>query len=128
MKKVKLPDTVRIINTAVDGYGDAVVLDEAIVKGAFFQGTSQSHRNQTDMLETYDAHCYVDETDPWILEQAFRLEGMYLVLNLYGGSARESWYQIKDVQLGVTKLLDNVVNCVECFLSKCEPIELGESD
>lgn len=125
MKKVKLPDTVRIINTVVDGYGDAVALDEAIIKGAFFQGTSQNHRNQTDMLETYDAHCYVDETDPWILEQAFRLEGMYLVLNLYGGANRESWYQIKDVQLGVTKIVDNVVNCVECFLTKCEPVDLG---
>lgn len=126
MKKVKLPDTVRIINTAVDGYGDTVVLDEAIVKGAFFQGTSQDHRNQTDMLEAYDAHCYVDETDPWILEQAFRLEGMYLVLNLYGGTDRESWYQVADVQLGVTKLLDNVVNNVELMLRKVEPISLGE--
>lgn len=126
MKKVKLPDTVRIINTAVDGYGDTVVLDEAIVKGAFFQGTSQDRRNQTDMLETYDAHCYVDETDPWILEQAFRLEGMYLVLNLYGGTDRESWYQVADVQLGVTKLLDNVVNNVELMLRKVEPISLGE--
>lgn len=124
MKKINLPDTVKIINAGVNGFGDATILDEAVVKGAFFQGTSTSMSNNTDMLETYDAHCYVDETDPFVLENGYRLEGMYLVVSLYGFSEDESWYKIRDVKLGVTKLLDNVVNNCHCFLQKCEKISV----
>ena len=125
MKKILLQDTVKIINTAVNGYGDAVVLESGDVKGAFFQGMSQNHTNDTDLLETYDAHCYVDETDPFVVENAFRLEGMYLVANLYGYPEEKSWYISRDVKLGVTKIVDNVVNNCHCFLQKCEPITIG---
>ena len=127
MKKILLQDTVRIINTAVNGYGDAVILDSGDVRGAFFEGTATSFDNNTDLLETYDAHCYVDETDPFVLENGYRLEGMYLVVSLYGYPIEESWYKIRDVKLGVTKIRDNVVNNCHCFLQKCEPLNLGES-
>lgn len=127
MKKILLPDTVRIINTAVNGYGDTVILDAGYVKGAFFEGTSTNFTNDTDMIETYDAHCYVDETDPFVLDNSFRLEGMYLVVSLYGYPEDESWYLIKDVKLGVTKIIDNVVNNCHCFLQKCDPLEITES-
>lgn len=128
MKKILLPDIVKIINTANNGYGDVVVLEESDVKGAFFEGTSTNFTNDTDMIETYDAHCYIDETDPFVVDNAFRLEGMYLVANLYGYPTSECWYKIKDVKLGVTKIIDNVVNNCHCFLQKCEPLaDLTES-
>lgn len=121
MKKVHLPDTIHIVNTGVDGYGDAAVLEEKNIKGAFFQGTADHFTNDTDMMEAYDAHCYVDETDPFVLENGFRLEGMYIMVNLYGFSPDQCWYKIEDVKLGVTKLLDNVVNNCHCFLRKTVP-------
>lgn len=124
MKKINLPDTVKIVNAGVDGYGDVTILEEAVVKGAFFQGMSQNYTNNTDMLEDYDAHCYVDETDSFVIENGYRLEGMYLVVSLYGFPEAESWYKIRDVKLGVTKLLDNVVNNCHCFLQKCEKMEV----
>ena len=127
MKKILLPDTVKIINTAVNGYGDAVILDSANVKGAFFEGTAESFRNDTDLIEGYDAHCYVDETDPFVLENGYRLEGMYLVVSLYGYPEDESWYKIRDVKLGVTKIIDNVVNNCHCFLQKCDPLNGGDT-
>lgn len=128
MKKIKLLDTVTIINTAVDGYGDTVILEQADVKGAFFQGTATAMMNDTDMIETYDAHCYVDETAPFVVENAFRLEGMYLVASLYGYPSNKSWYKIRDVKLGVTKIRDNVVNNCHCFLQKCEPLAKLDSE
>ena len=128
MKKINLQDEVEIINAGVDGYGDAVVLDSAIVKGAFFEGTSTSCTNNTDMIETYDAHCYIDETADFVTDNAFRLEGMYLVATLYGYPAEKSWYKIRDVKLGVTKMLDNQVNNCHCFLQKCEPLTVGGSN
>lgn len=127
MKKILLPDIVRIINTAVNGYGDTVILDAGYVKGAFFEGTADNFTNDTDMIEAYDAHCYVDETDPFVLDNAYRLEGMYLVVSLYGYPEDESWYVIKDVKLGVTKIIDNVVNNCHCFLQKCDPLVITSS-
>lgn len=124
MKKIQLKDKVRIINATVDGYGDAVVLDQKIIKGAFFPGTSTNHVNDTDMIEAYDAHCYVDETDPFVVENNGRLEGMYLVFSLYHKVTRDDWYLIKDVKPGITKIRDNKINNLHCFLQKCEPIEL----
>jgi len=133
MKKIRLQDKVRIINAAVDGYGDAVILEEAEVAGAFFQGTAAARANDTDimdatdLIETYDAHCYVDETAPFVVENAFRLENMFLVANLYGYPESESWYRIRDVKLGVTKIRDNVVNNCHLFLQKSEPLTGLES-
>lgn len=122
MKKINLQDTVRLINAEYDDCGDAVVLDEATVSGAFFEGMAANHINDTDMLETYDAHCYVDEESAFVLDNAYRLEGMYLVVNLYGDKTNESWYRIRDVKLGVTKMLDNHVNNCHCFLQKVEAL------
>lgn len=126
MKKIHMPDTVHIVNTAVDGYGDFVALEEADVKGAFFQGTADHFTNDTDMMEAYDAHCYVDETSDFVVSNGFRLEGMYIRVNLYGFEDNQCWYKIADVKLGVTKLLDNVVNNCHCFLQKCEPPKVKE--
>lgn len=128
MKKINLQDKIKIINAGVDGYGDAIVLEEAEINGAFFEGTAISSSNNTDMIETYDAHCYVDETADFVMDNGYRLEGMYIVVSLYGFEKDESWYKIRDVKLGVTKLLDNTVNNCHCFLQKCEPIKLQESD
>lgn len=128
MKKINLQDKVKIINAGVDGYGDAMVLDEATIAGAFFEGTCQNKSNNTDMVETYDAHCYVDETADFVVENGFRLEGMYLVISLYGFDNKKSWYKIRDVKLGVTKMLDNQVNNCHCFLQKVEALRVQESE
>lgn len=126
MKKVKLPDSVQIIHTTVNGFNDMIADDRAVVKGAFFEGTGEVKLGTTDTIVTYDAHCYLDETDEWILGHAYRLEGMYLIANLYGGLTNDSWYKIVNVKLGVTKLLDNVVNNCHVFLQKASPLELEE--
>lgn len=126
MKKVKLPDIVKVLDIALNGYHDMVVNDSVELKGGFFQGTGEIKQGTTDTIITYDAHCYLDETDPWVLEHAFRLEGMYLIANLYGGKVNDAWYKIVHVKLGVTKLLDNVVNNCHVFLQKASPLELEE--
>lgn len=127
MKKILLQDNVKIINAGVNGYGDVIELDSAVIKGAFFEGTAESRSNDTDMIETYDAHCYVDETADFVIDNAFRLEGMYLVVSLYGYPNEKSWYKIADVKLGVTKMLDNRVNNCHCFLKKCAALGNSES-
>lgn len=128
MKRINLKDKVRIINAGVDGYGDAITLESAEVRGAFFEGLSSNFKNDTDMIEAYDAHCYVDETADFVVSNSYRLEGMYLVANLYNDETSESWYKIRDVKLGITKMLDNSVNNCHVFLQKVDALDIGESN
>lgn len=119
-------DDLLLIETAQDGYGDNSLAHIEKVKGLFLQGTSQSQMAYTEMLGT-DAHVYLDIENGFVKENAFRLEGMYLVANLYGGTEEESWYKISRCKVGQRKLLENDINNVHCFLTKCEALDILES-
>jgi len=116
-------DNLLLIETAQDGYGDNSLGHLEVVKGLFLQGTSQNEITYTEMLST-DAHVYLDINNPYVKANAFRLEGMYLVANLYGGKDDESWYKISRCKVGQRKLLENDINNVHCFLTKCEALDI----
>lgn len=119
-------DDLLLIETEQNGYGDNSLGHLENVKGLFLEGTSQNEMNYTEMLGT-DAHVYLDIENPYIKENAFRLEGMYLVANIYNGDDDESWYKISRCKVGQRKLLDNDINNVHCFLTKCEALDILES-
>lgn len=119
-------DDLYLIETAQDGYGDNTIAHIESVKGLFVQGNSQSQINYTEALGT-DAHVYLDIDDPYIQANAFRLEGMYLVANIFNGNIDESWYKISRCKVGQRKLLENDINNVHCFLTKCEALAPLES-
>lgn len=119
-------DDVLLIETTQDGYGDNSIAHIEPIKGLFVQGTSQSEINYTEMLGT-DAHIYLDIENPFVLANAFRLEGMYLVVNIFNGIESESWYKIARCKVGQRKLLENDVNNIHCFLTKCEALSSLES-
>ena len=119
-------DPVILINTTQDGYGDNTVSHVEHLYGLFVQKTGQSQINYTEIISS-DAHVYLDIQNEYVLENAFRLEGMYIIANVEDFSQDESWYRISRAVVGQRKLLDNEINNVECFLTKCEPLEYGES-
>lgn len=119
-------DDLLLIETEQNGYGDNSLGHLEMVKGLFLEGTSQNEMNYTEMLGT-DAHVYLDIENPYIKENAFRLEGMYLVANIYNGDDDESWYKISRCKVGQRKLLENDINNVHCFLTKCEALDILES-
>lgn len=119
-------DTVRLIQTAQDGYGDNTISVDIEVGALFHEGTSQAQSGYVERIAC-DAHVYLDIDNPFIQENAFRLEGMYLVANLYGGKESESWYKISRVVLGQRKLLDNAINNVHAYLQKVDALEGIES-
>lgn len=116
-------DTVRLIETTQDGYGDNAVSTDIEVGALFHEGTSQMQSSYVERIAC-DAHVYLDIDNPFIQENAFRLEGMYIIANLYGGREEESWYKISRVVVGQRKLLDNAINNVHCFLTKCDALEV----
>lgn len=116
-------DPVWLIETAQDMYGDNSIAHAEPVLGLFVQGTSQNETRFVEAIGT-DAHIYLDISNPYVVENAFRLEGMYIVANLFGGPVNEAWYKISRVKVGQRKLLENDINNVHCFLTKCDA--LGE--
>jgi len=122
-KLLNYQDTVRLIQTAQNGWGDNEITVDIPVGALFHEGTSQSQSGYVERIAC-DAHVYLDIDNPFIQENAFRLEGMYIVANLYGGKESESWYKISRVVIGQRKLLDNALNNCHCFLTKCDALEI----
>lgn len=119
-------DPVLLIETGQDGYGDNTVIHVEHLNGLFRLGASQGEANYVEGLST-DAHIYLDIENQFVRENAFRLEGMYIVANLHGGKENQAWYKISSCILGQRKLLDNDVNNIHCRLTKCSALDLEES-
>lgn len=125
-RPLKYKDEVLLIETTQDGYGDNTVSHIEHINGLFVQGTGQAEVNYVEGISS-DAHIYLDIENPYVLANAFRLEGMYVVCNIFGGKENESWYKISRCRVGQRKLLENEVNNIECFLTKCDALDIWES-
>lgn len=114
---MKLVDTVKLATTTVDGYGDKTVTVLTEVKSLFIQKTSIAHDNNADTVQS-DATVYLDPSNQVVLDNAYRLEGMYIIAQPFGQSSDESWYKIILMSVGQRKLLNNVVDNIHCVLQK----------
>lgn len=117
-------DTVQLISTklASDGYGTEIVDEVHDVQALFLTNTGWQHSNfQTSV--TSDAEIYLDPEDEWVIENAYRLEGMYVLANRFGSSDGESWYKITQTIVGEDKLLDNEIDNVNCQLKKTAEVK-----
>lgn len=119
-------DPILLIETAQDGYGDNAISHIEHLNGLFLQGTSQAEAAYVEGIST-DAHIYLDIDNPFVRENAFRLEGMYIVANLFGDRESQAWYKIARCKVGQRKLLENDLNNVHCFLTKCSALSMEES-
>lgn len=125
-KLLDYKDPVILIETAQDGYGDNTVAHAEHLNGLFRLGASQSQAGYVEGLAT-DAHIYLDINNEFVRANAFRLEGMYIIARLFGGSEAESWYKISRCIVGQRKLLENDINNIHCFLTKCDALDYEES-
>ena len=119
-------DPILLIETAQDGYGDNAISHVEHLNGLFLQGTSQAESAFVEGIST-DAHIYLDIENSFVKENAFRLEGMYIVANLFDDRESQAWYKIARCKVGQRKLLENDLNNVHCFLTKCSALYLEES-
>ncbi len=116
-------DDVQLVMTEVssDGYGMEVVKEVHEVTGLFLENVGVSHSNyQTNT--TSDAEVYLDPCDQFVIDNAYRLEGMYVVCNRYGGDDVYQWYRITQVIIGEDKLLGNEIDNVSCQLKKSSEV------
>ena len=114
---MKYIDTVQLVTTTVDGYGDvtATVLTDA--DALFVQRTGVQHSdNSTGIVSS--AALYLDPANSIVVSNLYRLEGMYVVANLFGDAQNKSWYRITSVNVAQRKLLDNTIENIYCQLDK----------
>lgn len=112
-----LQDTVKLATTTGDGYGDKTVTVLTEVKSLFIQRTGTEHSDNMDTVAS-DAAVYLDPKNSIVLENSYRLEGMYIIAQPFSQEQSESWYKITTVNVGQRKLLDNTVENVYCQLEK----------
>ena len=116
-------DTVQLVSTHLssDGYGTEIVDEIFDVNALFLSNTGWQHGNfQTSV--TSDAEVYLDPEDEFVIENAYRLEGMYIIANRFDGTDESSWYKITQVIVGEDKLLDNQIDNVNCQLKKTSEV------
>lgn len=119
---IEYPHTLRIVQTRKDGYGSEAVLDEALVPGILEQATGFSHGNYQSAV-TSDAVAAVDPANAWVRQKNYRLEGMLLVAERFGGVLEDSFYRIINVEVGMDHQLGNEVDNVRLSLKKSSPIQ-----
>jgi hypothetical protein len=108
------PDTVQLITTNHDGYGDKTVASVDEIPASFIKRAGTEHRNNIDG-ETSDAAVYLLPTNSKVLEVKDDLEGMYIVADPFG---QDNWYRISSVNIAQRKLLNNAIDNIYCRLEK----------
>lgn len=121
---MRLVDTVKLATTTNDGYGDRTVTVLTEVGAVFNQRTAVRHADNADAI-TSDATVYLDPKNQIVLDNAYRLEGMYIIAQPFGQETEESWYRIIAVNVGQRKLLNNVVENIYCHLEKTAGLPYG---
>jgi hypothetical protein len=114
---MRLVDTVKLATTTDDVYGDKTVTVLTSVKSLFNQRTAVTHVDNADGVVS-DAIVYLDPKNPVVLDNAYRLEGMYIIAQPFGQDQEESWYRITSVSVGQRKLLNNAIDNIYCRLDK----------
>jgi len=122
--QLKYPDTGIFIKVTSDGYANnKIVSEQASVPIIFVQNTGFERNDSQDSVVS-DAICYPDFTNEFIEESVNRLEGMYLIVRLFGSSEDQSWYKIIDVTVNRDHLLGNIIDNIELRLKKTQPLNV----
>lgn len=115
-------DTITIYEVGSSEYGnDKSIVDQHTMKATFIQSTGYGHNANQDFVNS-DAIVFPDERDSWVIESAYRLEGMYVKASVGGGDQNQNWYKITKVTVSRSHLLNNRIDNVQCALKKTESI------
>lgn len=114
-------DTATFVWTSSNEYGDRTVIDTAEVDCSFFQDISFIRSQFADSLDT-DAIMYVDPDNQALLDKYYRLEGVYVLIDLFGASEESSWFRVVKATISRDNLLSNQIDNIELALKKARPI------
>lgn len=110
---MKYPDTVKLVTTSADMYGDKTATVLETLEASFIKRAGVTHGENSDG-ETSDAAVYLKPV-AYVLDRQDDLEGLYVHVKPFSNN---SWYRIMTVNVAERKLLNNVVDNVYCRLEK----------
>lgn len=119
---INYQDTVTFVRVEADGYsGNKIAVQQVDVPVIFIQSTDFIRSGTQENIDA-DAICYPKKDEPFVTENADRLEGMYIVAPLYGADAVDSWYKVETCTVNRDHLLTNSVDNIALLLKKTEAI------
>lgn len=122
MSRLFHKDTITIIKVVSSEYGNKKVISETKeIKATFLQSTGDGHGANQDFTNS-DAIVFPDERDAWVIENAYRLEGMYVIASVGDSSQGDNWYKITRVAVNRSHLTSNIIDNIECALKKTEAL------
>lgn len=119
---LKHKDSVTFVDVNNSDYGNKKVFQSQYdVKGTFLQNTGFLHTSNQDLIDS-DAILYVDHKNQWVKDNHNRLEGMYVVVRLYGSTLEQSFYKVTNVAVNRDHLLGNRIDNIQLTLKKTEAL------
>lgn len=121
MTCIQFDDIITLVTTTVDEYSTDVIDDFSEVSAAIDLNTGYAHNSNQDAI-TSDAIAFLDPTDEFLQDNYYRLEEMFLVIDLFGTPENRAWYQIIQVNVARDTQLCNDVDHIEVLLKKTAPL------
>lgn len=97
--------------------GKKIVVDSSEVEATFIQSTN-FQQSQFQEQVTADAIVYPNPDNDFISKYANRLEGMYILANVYGSADTVAWYKVEQCTINRDHLLTNQIDNIYCRLKK----------
>lgn len=119
---LEYPDTATFVLAQSGVYGNnKTMLEQFAVDVIFVQNLQFRRFGYQDQIDA-DALCFPDITNEFVMEHANRLEGMYVLMPLYGAADNISWFKVTQVIVNRDHLLNNEIDNIELRLKKASPI------
>lgn len=118
MQLIPYSDTVTFTRVVSGRYANTkTASDQEDVPSTFIQNTGFVRAGFKENV-TSDAICFPDPTNPFIVDNVNRLEGMYLLAPLFEAEDDEGWYKVESVTVNRDHLLENNIDNIELNLKK----------
>ena len=114
---VEYQDTVRLLDTAVNAYGTETVVNDVTVPAVVELNTGYNRANNQEAILS-DAIVRPLPTNQFIVNNFNRLEGMLLIIEVFGDPVSEAWYRIESVTVYRDTQLGNTIDNIELGLKK----------
>jgi len=117
-------DTVTLYKVTTGGYGGTKIVSSSDdVACLFLQNTGFNHSTNQDFINS-DAICYPDPENSFLIDNHYRLEGMYILAPMFDADDDDGWYKITAVTVNKNILLENKVGNIELALKKTAKLNL----
>ncbi len=111
-------DEVTIYKVSSDEYGRRKLVTETeSIPCIFLQGIKVVQSDKSETIDA-DAVMYPNPENDFVIQNANRLEGMFIKAPLFSVADDEAWYRISSVTVNRDHLISNQIDNILCVLTK----------